>query len=228
MSLARSRPLRQQSQQQQHLAHRQIMEHLQVLVRTLSGRTVSLQYAPSGHLLDCPISEKVGVPVGSFYIPCNGMDLQRGIVLQMVGRLLGGTRPALLHVPGQWTCTACGMEGCWPSKPGCFRCLAPKPEGNAADASRPFGKGRQRERAYPGQPANHAPVNPSYRPPRPAPVLPGSVAQKVATVDLGDSATIAQVITLLSSLGVSGVLLKQVRSSIPPPSVNKSKSVGPE
>ena len=72
-----------------------------------------------------------------------------------------------------------------------------------------------------------------YRPARnagaPALVPPGSVApETVLTVDLADLATIAQVITLLSSLGVSDALLQQVRRSISPPSINKSKSIGPE
>ena len=47
-------------------------------------------------------------------------------------------------------------------------------------------------------------------------------------MDLGDSATIAQVIALLTNLGLSGALLQQVKSSIPPPSANISKSIGPE
>ena len=104
-------------------------------------------------------------------------------------------------------------------------------EGSSGRGSRVIG-----ERACPGQPpANRAPVNPAYRPPRntgvpaPAPVPLGPVASEtVPAVDLADSATIAEVITLLSSLGVSDALLQQVKSSIPPPSVNKPKSIGPE
>ena len=72
------------------------------------------------------ISEKIGVPVGSFYVRCNGkvwtdgMDLQSGIVLQM-----GGTRPALVNVPGHWTCTARGMEGAGRVNLGAFDAWLP-------------------------------------------------------------------------------------------------------
>ena len=47
-------------------------------------------------------------------------------------------------------------------------------------------------------------------------------------MDLSVSATVAEVIALLSNLGVSHALLQQVKSSIAPPSVSKSKSIGPE
>ena len=100
----------------------------------------------------------------------------------MVGRLLGGARQPPVFIPGQWTCTSCGMEGCWPSKMRCFRCLAPRPAGNGADSSRPvFGKGNARERSYPGQPAvRRNPTNPTFRhlpyAGAPAPVPPGPVA----------------------------------------------------
>ena len=56
------------------------------------------------------------------------MDLQCGAVLQMVGRLLGETTGFGLRAG---TVDVHGMEGCWPSKSGCFQCLVPKPEGNA-------------------------------------------------------------------------------------------------
>ena len=90
---------------------------LQVLVRTLLGRTVTLQVplSPATPLLELHISQRVGVPVHAFYVCCegkvwrDGMELQRGMVLQMVGRLRGGSRPAPVFVPGQRTCTACGM-----------------------------------------------------------------------------------------------------------------------
>ena len=45
---------------------------------------------------------------------------------------------------------------------------------------------------------------------------------------MSDAATIAKVLSLLAGLGVSDVLLQQVKSSIPPPAANKQKSPGPE
>ena len=218
-------------------------ETWQVLVRTLTGRSFALQVSNSlsGHCLDCLLAERVGVPVGSFYVLRNGRvwrdggGLQRGDTLQMVGRLLGGARQPPVFVPGQWTCTSFGMEGCWPSKMRCFRCLAPRSDGTGADFSRPvFGRGNARERSYLGQPAvSRNRTTPTIRHTRnagaPAPVPPGPVAQEAPPmVDLSDAAMIAKVLSLLASLGVSDVLLLQVKSSIPPPAANKQKSAGPE
>ena len=217
----------------------------QVLVRTLAGPTVSLYVHDhiSDHCLCLLIAEKVGVPTSSFYILLDGKmwkdgtRLKSGDVVQMVGRLRGGTRQPLVYIPGQWTCTACGMEGCWPSRSRCYRCLAPRSDSHQADSSQPvLGKGKQRERAYPGQlPVNHAPVNPTFRVAKKAkpmaPVPPGPVPpppQEAPQVNLDDSTAIAQVIQLLASLGVSDQLLQQVKSSIPPPATNKPKTIGPE
>ena len=97
----------------------------------------------SRHRLDCLLAERVGVLAGSFYVLRNGrvwqdeVGLQRGDALRMAWRLLGGARQPPVFIPGQWTCSACGMEGCWPSKVRCFRCLAPRPVVNGADSSRP-------------------------------------------------------------------------------------------
>ena len=151
--------------------------------------------------------------------------------MRMTGRLLGGARQPPVFIPGQWTCTSCGMEGCWPSKMRCFWCLAPRPDGNGADSSRP---GNARERSCLGQPAvSRNPTNPTFRhlhnAGAPAPVPPGPVALEAPPVaDLSDAATNAKVLSLLAGLGVSDVLLQQVKSSIPPPAANKQKSAGPE
>ena len=135
-------------------------ETWQILVTSLSGRSVALQvsFSISHDCLVNLLAERTGVPAGSFYLLRNGKAwrdedrLRRGDVVRMAGRLLGGTRPPPVFIPGQWTCTSCGMEGCWPSKMRCFRCLAPRPVVNGADSSRPvFGKGNARERSYPGQ-----------------------------------------------------------------------------
>ena len=94
-------------------------ETWQVLVTTLTGRSVALQVSNSisRHCLDCLLAERVGVPVSSFYVLRNvrvwqdEVGLQRGDALRMAGRLLGGARQPPVFIPGQWTCTSCGMEG---------------------------------------------------------------------------------------------------------------------
>ena len=54
--------------------------------------------------------------------------------------------------------------------------------------------------------------NQTFRLAQPAPAPQGPA--KLPTVDFGDSATIAEVIALLSNLGVSDALLQQVKSNI--------------
>ena len=218
-------------------------ETWQILVTSLSGRSVALQvsFSISHDCLVNLLAERTGVPAGSFYLLRNGKAwrdedrLRRGDVVRMAGRLLGGTRPPPVFIPGQWTCTSCGMEGCWPSKMRCFRCLAPRPVVNGADSSRPvFGKGNARERSYPGQSSvARNPTNPTFRhlpnagAPAPMPVGPvSSTAPPV--VDLTDATTITNVLQLLAGLGVSETLLQQIKSSIPPPATGKQKNAGPE
>ena len=47
-------------------------------------------------------------------------------------------------------------------------------------------------------------------------------------VDLADVSTIAPVSNMLAGLGVLDALLQQVKCCIPPPSVNRPRTVGPE
>ena len=215
-------------------------ETWQVLVTTLTGRSVALQVSNSisRDCLVCLLAEKIRVPAGSIYLLRNGrvwraeVGLQRGDVVRMAGRLIGGTRPPPVFIPG-WS--SCGMEGCWPSKMRCFRCLAPRHVVNGADSSRPvFGKGNARERSYPGQPTvTRNPTNPTFRhlpnasAPALVPVGPVSPAAP-PVVDLSDAPTIANVLHLLAGLGVLDVLLQQIKSSIPPPATGKQKNAGPE
>ena len=117
----------------------------------------------------------------------------------------------------------------------CFRCLAPRPVVNEADSSPPvLGKGNAGERSYPGQPTvTRNPTNPAFRhllnAGAPAPVPPGPVSPAAPpVVDLSDATTIANVLNLLAGLGVSDVLLQQIKSSIPPPATGKQKNAGPE
>ena len=218
-------------------------ETWQILVTFLSGRSVALQvsFSISHDCLVNLLAERTGVPAGSFYLLRNGKAwrdedrLRRGDVVRMAGRLLGGTRPPPVFIPGQWTCTSCGMEGCWPSKMRCFRCLAPRPVVNGADSSRPvFGKGNARERSYPGHfSVARNPTNPTFRhlpnagAPAPMPLGPVSSAAP-PVVDLTDATTITNVLQLLAGLGVSETLLQQIKSSIPPPATGKQKNAGPE
>ena len=215
----------------------------QILVTSLSGRSVALQVSLSmDH--DCLVdllADRTGVPAGSFYLLRNGKawwgedGLRKGDCVRMAGRLLGGARPPPVFIPGQWTCTSCGMEGCWPSKMRCFRCLAPRPVVNGADSSRPvLGKGNARERSYPGQSSvAQNPTNPTIRylpnagAPAPRPVGPVAPTAPPA-VDLTDATTITNVLHLLAGLGVSETLLQQIKSSIPPPATGKQKNAGPE
>ena len=191
----------------------------QILGRSLTGRTVTLQIqrTHSWAQIEWLIDAKVGLPIGSFYVTSGGrivcqgnLCLQPGDCVQVVEKLLGGARPQQVFIPGQWTCTSCGIEGCWPSRFRCFRCTAPKPVG--ADSSQPvLGKGQPRQ--------GRAPVNLTFRPPRRPPT---------PTVNLEDASTIAQVFSMLSGLGVSHAMVQQIKSSIPPPSTSKSKTVGRE
>ena len=218
-------------------------ETWQIFVTSLSRRSVALQvsFSISRDCLVNLLAETTWVPAGSFYLLRNGKAwrdedrLRRGDVVRMAGRLHGGTRPPPVFIPGQWTCTSCGMEGCWPSKMRCFRCLAPRPVVNCADSSRPvFGKGNARERSYPGQSSvARNPTNPTFRhlptagAPAPMPVGPVSPTAP-PVVDLTDAATITNVLQLLAGLGVSDALLQQTKSSIPPPATGKQKNAGPE
>ena len=218
-------------------------ETWQILVTSLSGRSVALQVSLciSHDCLVDLLADRTGVPAGSFYLLRNGKawrdedGLRKGDMVRMAGRLLGGARPPPVFIPGQWTCTSCGMEGCWPSKMRCFRCLAPRPVVNGADSSRPvLGKGNARERSYPGQSSvAQNPANPTFRylpnAGAPAPMPVGPVAPTAPpVVDLTDATTITNVLQLLAGLGVSETLLQQIKSSIPPPATGKQKNAGPE
>ena len=141
------------------------------------------------------------------------MGFGGGMLCGWLGVCLVGARPPPVFIPGQWTCTSCGIEGCWPSKMRCFRCLAPRPVVNGADSSRPvLGKGNARERSYPGQSSvARNPTNPTFRhlpnagAPAPMPVGPVSSTAPLV-VDLTDATTITNVLQLLAGLGVSEAL----------------------
>ena len=121
------------------------------------------------------------------------------------------------------------MEGCWPARTRCYRCNAPRSGAPPLQAS-PVGP--PRESAYPGKPAapQSVPVNPARRAPRrpafkqPTPAAdPAPGPLPVGPVDLGNAQAISQIIQALATMGLPDVLLQQVRSSIPPAPVAKTK-----
>ena len=128
----------------------------------------------------------------------------------------------------------CGMEGCWPARTKCYRCAPPR---SGAPPSWVPPHGPQRERAYPGKPIapQSVPVNPARRAPRrPAfkqatPVsvpIPGPTP--AGPIDLGNAHAISQIMQALASMGLPDLLLQQIRSSIPPAPVTKTKDLSNE
>ena len=100
-------------------------ETWQVLVTTLTGRSVALQVSNSisRDCLVCLLAERMGVPACSFYLLRNGrvwrdeVGLQRGDVLRMAGRLVGvfilgsgRARRVVWRDAGQ---VKCGAFGAW-------------------------------------------------------------------------------------------------------------------
>ena len=215
---------------------------IQIFVRDLSGKTLSLQvssHVTGGELLFA-VSGITGVSPEFFYLTIGGRILRdcdflgkfgvsSGTHVQMNGRMRGGARPLAVFIPGQWTCGTCGMEGCWPARTRCYRCNAPRSGAPPLQAS-PVGP--PRESAYPGKPAapQSLPVNPARRVPRrpafkqPTPAVdPAPGPLPVGPVDLGNAQAISQIIQALATMGLPDVLLQQVRSSIPPAPVTKTK-----
>ena len=218
-----------------------------IFVRDLSGRTLSLRVFSqiTGGDLSTTVSGVTGVPPDFFYLTIGGRVLgcqdlfgnsgaSSGIHVQMNGRLRGGARPPAVFIPGQWTCGVCGMEGCWPARTRCYRCNAPRSGAPPSQAS-PIGP--PRENAYPGKPIapQSVPVNPARRAPRrpafkqatpAAASVPGPLP--VGPVDLGNAHAISQIMQALATMGLPDLLLQQIRSSIPPAPVTKTKDLSNE
>ena len=110
------REARTKRQRLQHLAHHRLEKWKRPQIckfwRARFSVVRSFPHSPTTHLLECLISERVGVPVHSFFVCCDGnvwrdgMELQRGVVLQMVGRLLlsagSGLCVGLMDVHSVW------------------------------------------------------------------------------------------------------------------------------
>ena len=218
-----------------------------IFVRNLSGKTLSLQVTSqvTGGELSTIVSGVTGVPPDFFYLTIGGRILgghdflgnsgvSSGTHVQMNGRMRGGASPPAVFIPGQWTCGACGMEGCWPARTRCYRCNAPRSGAPPLQAS-PVGP--PRENAYPGKPVapQSVPVNPALRAPRrpafkqatpAAAPVPGPLP--VGPVDLGNAHAISQIMQALATMGLPDLLLQQIRSSIPPAPVAKTKDLSNE
>ena len=219
----------------------------QIFVRDLIGKSVSLR-VPSqitGDELSITVSDATGVPPEFSYLTIGGhivggrgllgsFGAFPGIHIRMNGRLKGGVRPPAEFIPGQWTCGVFGMEGCWLARTRCYLCAAPR---SGAPPSKVPSHGPPRERACPGQPVapQPAPMNSTRRAPRrpafkqatPASVpIPGPTPDGL--VDLGNAEAISQIMKALESMGLPDLLLQQVRSSIPPAPVTKTKDLSNE
>ena len=199
----------------------------------------------TGGELSTTVSDVTGVPQDFFYLTIGGrivggQDLlgnsgaSSGIQVQMNGRLRGGARPPAVFIPGQWTCGVCGMESCWPARTRRYRCAAPR---SGAPPSQAPPIGPPRENAYPGKPIapQSVPVNPVRRAPRrpafkqatpAAAPVPGPLP--VGPVDLGNARAISQIMQALATMGLPDLLLQQIRSSIPPAPMTKTKDLSNE
>ena len=74
------------------------------------------------------MAEVSEVPARHFYLTCDGKILKEHDNLRRVsvdcrvlmhGRLEGGVRTI---IPGEWSCTVCGVQGCWPTRRSCYKC----------------------------------------------------------------------------------------------------------
>ena len=74
------------------------------------------------------VAEVSEVPARNFYLTCDGKILKEHDNLRRVsidcrvlmhGRLEGGGRTI---IPGEWSCTVCGTQGCWPTRRSCYKC----------------------------------------------------------------------------------------------------------
>ena len=74
------------------------------------------------------VAEVSEVPPRHFYLTCDGKILKEHDNLRRIsvdcrvlmhGRLGGGVRTI---IPGEWSCTVCGAQGCWPTRRSCYKC----------------------------------------------------------------------------------------------------------
>ena len=123
------------------------------------------------------VAELLGLPAACFFLSLGSRVLRGSMTLAAEGegsdsviracaRLRGGEQPVNGGFSGggfgQWTCTnpQCRANRCWPAKPKCFRCGAPKGYGLTQDPGRPPYPPpvwQPREQPHPGRPAQVSP-----------------------------------------------------------------------
>ena len=85
-----------------------------------------------------------------------------GVTVHLHARMRGGSRE---HVPGQWTCSICHAQRCWPVRTRCHRCREPR-----VDAPPRKSKGK-------GTGKSEGPQGPlGWKPPAVAGVVPPTVS----------------------------------------------------
>ena len=184
------------------------------------------------------VAEVSEVPAQHFYLTCGGKTLKEHDNLRRVsvdcrvlmhGRLEGGVRTI---IPGEWSCTVCGAQGCWPTRRSCYKCGSMKTASPVQLGSFVNGyKGHFREQNGLGRPL--PPVAPA---PAPVPVVVPprlSKSQKRAAkqraavppshAPAGQS-TWDAVLQALVNIGLDDSVLGKNREKIPvPPPVEKKK-----
>ena len=102
----------------------------QIFVVLFSGRSRCVMVRASWGVqkLVEVVAEVSQVPAQHFYLTCGGKILKEHDNLWRVsvdcrvlmhGRLEGGVRTI---IPGEWSCTVCGAQGCWPTRRSCYKC----------------------------------------------------------------------------------------------------------
>ena len=184
------------------------------------------------------VAEVSEVPAQHFYLTCGGKILKEHDNLWRVsvdcrvlmhGRLEGGVRTI---IPGEWSCTVCGAQGCWPTRKSCYKCGSMRTASPVQLGSFVNGyKGHFREQNGLGRPP--PPVAPA---PAPVPVVVPprlSKSQKRAAkqrsavppspAPAGQN-TWDAVLQALVNIGLDDSVLGKIREKIPvPPPVEKKK-----
>ena len=212
----------------------------QIFVVLFSGRSRCVMVRASwgvSKLVDI-VAELSEVPAQHFYLTCGGKILKEQDKLCTVsvdcrvlmhGRLEGGVRTI---IPGEWSCTVCGAQGCWPTRRSCYKCGSMKTASPVQLGSFVNGyKGHFREQNGLGRPL--PPVAPA---PAPVPVVVPPRLTKSQKRAARQSAAVPPspapagqntwdaVLKALVNIGLDDSVLGKIREKIPvPPPVEKKK-----
>ena len=165
----------------------QVVSRVTVLVRSLSGKT-SVVDGDLGELVsqfNSRLALLTGIPRCHFHLSHQGNDA----LICMHSGVRGGVKPPV--VPGSWHCYTSNLEGCWPSRNTCFRCLAPRGASPSAGNRR-----QQRENQALGRAPQRSPaVEPMHRrasasDPPPEPAAPRVVPPRVPGADGTDTQSV--------------------------------------